>query len=126
MRDILVIVAIILLFLVSCTNNQQITGSVVTTNNFIEDQGVVELFFCPQERCEENLNKALEEATISLHCAFYDIGLPSIQETLKRKAQSIEVLVVTDDDYLKKFNESFVRADKSGLMHNYLLLTLSL
>ncbi|MBI2146710.1 DUF1669 domain-containing protein [Candidatus Woesearchaeota archaeon] len=34
------------------------------------------------------------------------------------KDKTIEVKIITDNDYLDKFNRSFVRADTYGLMHN--------
>ena len=112
-------IIVFFLFLTSCvTSPQKLTGKIVGVESFLEEQGAIELFFCPEENCEEALLSALEQASVSLHCALYDIGLPSIQNILKQKAQTIEVLVVTDDDNIKKFNESFVRADKYGLMHN--------
>jgi len=36
----------------------------------------------------------------------------------KDTAKKMEVEIVTDDSYLKEFNRSFVKADRSGLMHN--------
>lgn len=74
--------------------------------------------FCPHEYCEETLVYFLDSAEHSIHCALFDIGLKSVQDKLLEKEKKIEVKIVTDDDYLKKFNHPFVKADRYGLMHN--------
>lgn len=84
----------------------------------IHDTGTIDVYFCPQDDCEEKLVSFLDTATESLHCAFFDVGLVSVQNKLKEKAKRIDVKIVTDNDYRKKFNHSFVQADKWGLMHN--------
>ncbi|MBI2572692.1 hypothetical protein HYV86_02440 [Candidatus Woesearchaeota archaeon] len=88
------------------------------SSSFIAENGSIELYFCPHQGCEETLVSFLESANVSIHCALYDIGLPLVQQTLREKAQVIDVKVITDDDYFHKFDESFVKPDKSGLMHN--------
>lgn len=82
------------------------------------EEGSWEVYFCPQNNCEEALILFLASATQSIHCALYEIDLFSIQDILRKKAETIDVKIVTDNDYLKEFNEHFVTADKSGLMHN--------
>ena len=88
------------------------------TASFIQDEGKIELYFCPREDCAAALVDFLDSAEESIHCAFYDIGLKEVQDKLLEKSKEMEVLIVTDDDYLKKFNHPFVKADKYGLMHN--------
>lgn len=104
---------LLLLFLSGCS-----TGGVIKESPRLEDQGNIELYFCPQEQCEEELVSFLDSAEQSIHCAFFDIGLETVKEVLVKKEKIIEVKIVTDNDYLKKFNHSFVKADKYGLMHN--------
>lgn len=97
------------------------TGFVVYKNDvtsLVHDEGTLQVYFCPREACEEKQVELLTSAQESIHCALYDIGLPSVQQTLLEKSQKMDVRVVTDSDYLKKFNHSFVHADTSGLMHN--------
>jgi len=84
----------------------------------ITDDGKIEVYFCPQDDCEQALVSFLDSAGQSIHCALYDIGLKSVQQTLLEKSKTMEVKVVTDDEYLKKFNYPFVKADSYGLMHN--------
>ena len=100
-------------------NLPTITGKAVTpVNSYIQDDGNISLFFCPKEDCESNLVQFIESAQQRVHCALYDINLPSVQKVLLEKSKVIEVEVVTDDANLKKFNHPFVKVDKGGLMHN--------
>lgn len=112
MKQIVVLVLISLL-LTGCS-----TGKGAITETFVQDQGKIEVYFCPQEECEAALVSFLDSAEQSIHCALFDIGLKSVQEKLLEKEQDLEVKIVTDDDYLKKFNHPFVKADAHGLMHN--------
>ena len=97
-----------------------ITGALTVPqpNSVVKDQGNIRLYFCPREDCESALVQFMDSAQQSLHCALFEVGLPSVKEVLDAKAQGIDVKVVTDNDYLDKFNRSFVRADSYGLMHN--------
>ena len=88
------------------------------TETYLQDQGTIEVYFCPRQDCEEALVSFLDSAQQSIHCALFDVGLKSVQEKLLEKKKNIEVLIVTDNDYLKKFNHPFVKADSYGLMHN--------
>ena len=115
MKKLSLISMLLILFLVltSCS-----TGKTITVKKVVTDQGSIEVFFCPQDKCEEELISFLDSAEKSIHCALYDIGLQSVQEKLLEKQKEIEVQVVTDNDYLKKFNHPFVKADSYGLMHD--------
>ncbi len=94
------------------------TGKSIATETSIQDKGTIKVMFCPHEYCEETLVYFLDSAEHSIHCALFDIGLKSVQDKLLEKEKKIEVKIVTDDDYLKKFNHPFVKADRYGLMHN--------
>ncbi len=84
----------------------------------LKDQGAIQLYFCPREDCEGALVQFLQSAQHSIHCALFEIDLESVKTVLLEKQRSMEVKVVTDNDYLDQFNHSFVKADKWGLMHN--------
>ncbi len=102
-------------------SNEKITSGAITKSNIesiLLDNGNIELFFCPRDDCENNLVAFLDSAKESIHCALFDIGLESVQDKLLEKEKQMEVLIVTDDHYLKKFDHHFVRTDRSGLMHN--------
>ncbi len=94
------------------------SDSPIQINSVIRDVGSVKVYFCPQEDCEGYLLNFINSAQQSLHCAMYEIDLKSVQQKLLEKSTEIDVKVVTDDAYLDQFNYSFVKADKSGLMHN--------
>lgn len=112
MKQILGVVLIVLL-VSGCS-----TGKSSVTDTYTQDQGTIKVYFCPQEDCEHAFLSFLDSAEQSIHCALFDVGLTSVQEKLLDKEKKIEVTVVTDDDYLKKFNHSFVKTDSHGLMHN--------
>ncbi len=109
-----------MIYSISQTINQNfITGaSTAAIESYIEDTGNISLYFCPRDNCEEKLNELLNSATESINCAFYELDLPSVKATLLARAKEIPVKIVTDNEYLKEFNNSLTTADKSGLMHN--------
>lgn len=118
---LLFIVVIILLsglYWLRGTDLSVFTGATTVTNSFVQDRGDIQVYFCPHDDCEGALVSFLQSAQKSIDCALYEINLPGVQETLLEKSQEMPVRVVTDNDYLKKFNHSFVKIDKSGLMHN--------
>ena len=86
--------------------------------SLLQDSGSIEVYFCPEQECEEKLLSFLDSAQESMHCALFDIGLASVQKKLDEKEKKIEVLIITDNDYVKKFDRPFVKADTYGLMHN--------
>lgn len=104
----------LMVFVVSC--NPNLSGNVV--HSFIQDDGDLQLYFCPQEQCEDAFIQALHSAQESLHCALFEVELESLKQVLLEKQLKIDVKIVTDNDYLHQFNYSFVRADSWGLMHN--------
>jgi phosphatidylserine/phosphatidylglycerophosphate/cardiolipin synthase-like enzyme len=87
-------------------------------NTFIQDTGDVQVYFCPQEDCETALVNLIDSAEEYIHCAFFEVDLDKVRDKLLEKEKEIEVLVVTDNDYLYEFNHSFVKFDTWGLMHN--------
>lgn len=108
----LVLSVLFLLFLTSCLpQNQKI-------ESFVQDPGEIELYFCPKEDCETAFVNFLDSAQESIDCALFEIDLESVKQKLLEKSAKMSVRVVTDDQYFKQFNYSFVKADKSGLMHN--------
>jgi len=86
--------------------------------SYLSDSGNISLYFCPSTECETEFVNFLNSATKSIHCALYEISNPKIQEALLQQSQKIEVQAVTDNEYLERFNYSFVKEDSYGLMHN--------
>lgn len=87
-------------------------------DSYIRDDGNIQLYFCPRDNCEQRLVDFIDSANSSIHCALFEIDLQSVKDKLLEKSKEIEVEIVTDDQYLKQFKYSFVKADASGLMHN--------
>lgn len=87
-------------------------------NSVVQDQGQLEIYFCPHEDCETALVNFIDSAEESIHCALFDVGLKSVQDKLLEKYSEMEVKVVTDNDYIHKFDHSFVKVDSWGLQHN--------
>jgi phosphatidylserine/phosphatidylglycerophosphate/cardiolipin synthase-like enzyme len=85
---------------------------------YVSEDGSIEVVFCPQEDCEGSLLSFIDSASESLHCAFFEVDLDVIRDKLLEKEKEIDVKVITDNGYLYEFNHSFVRVDRSGLMHN--------
>lgn len=100
------------------TQNNNNPTNIQTQPSYLQENGSIQLYFCPHENCEQAFVDFLNSANNSIHCALYDIGLSSVQQTLEEKSKTIDVKIVTDNDYLKKFNKSYVKTDTSGLMHN--------
>jgi len=120
-KKLVAIVIIIVSLLYAANVVTQITGSITAPliTSTISDTGDLHIYFCPHQDCETNLVQFIESAEHTIHCALFDIGLESVQLALdNQKEKGLEVHVVTDDHYLKKYTRDFVKPDRSGLMHN--------
>lgn len=95
---------------------QPLPSGAVTSS--LAEEGTISLFFCPGEECEQALLAEMKNARESIHCAFFELDLPLLQQALREQEKMMEVQMVTDNDYLDEFPEPFVRADSWGLMHN--------
>ncbi len=120
---------IISLFLVSCSFSN--VNSSVIVESSVYDNGDIEVYFCPQDDCESTLVNFIDSAKESVHCALFDIGLQSVKDVLDKKAKQniignqdignvkkIDVKIITDNNYFKKYTRSFVKQDSYSLMHN--------
>jgi len=95
----------------------QITKPVI--NTLIRDQGEINILFCPQENCVDGLINFFNHTHKSLDCAFYELNHPQIiEKILNLEKDGIDVRIIIDNQYIEKFNHSFVKKDKSGYMHN--------
>jgi len=88
------------------------------TTSLVADSGEIQVFFCPRENCNQTLVNFIDSAQESIHCALFDVGLESVKKVLDQKEKEIEVKVIIDNNYIKKFNRSSVRIDSWSLMHN--------
>ncbi len=116
MKKIIVLVLLILL-LSGCTTLSP-SGQVTKAPKIVrEDEKNLEIYFCPQDGCQEKLVELLSEAEKSIHCALFDLDLDDIKDELKR--DEIEVKLVTDiknEDACKELNP--ITNPGNQLMHN--------
>jgi len=78
----------------------------------INEQGSIEVFFCPRENCGQVYLDILTTGK-NINCAFYDLRLPELQELLIAKNAN----VLIDEDNKDKF-PSGKTVSHGGLMHN--------
>jgi phosphatidylserine/phosphatidylglycerophosphate/cardiolipin synthase-like enzyme len=114
-----IIFLILILLLSGCVENQ--TGMLVSQElNITETSEPMEVYFCPDDQCREHLLSLLKNANNSIHCAFFDLDIPEIIDTLKQRQMNIDVKLVIDE---RNSNESseinhVENSGKGGLMHN--------
>lgn len=76
-----------------------------------EEEGAIEIYFCPADNCEQKLLNKIQTAEI-IHCAFFDIDIPEIITALEEKNAS----VVIDAD--NKADILFKADTRSAYMHD--------
>lgn len=99
--------------IISCS--QQINSAVPH-----ENASAPEVYFCPKEDCGKVLEKNIALANSSVHCAFYDIDLQNVINTLAAKSKSVDVKVVIDSSNQQgQIKGNALREDNNNqLMHN--------
>ncbi len=136
-RKIIIIFLILVLFIVSFFLGKEfpleeikIEQKKITLNSGVEESGSLQAYFCPQDDCERLMVERLQQAEFSIHCALYDLDLETLKQIFLAKSQQIDgqrneqideqidIRLVMDNNYLQKFNTSFVKADKYGEMHD--------
>ncbi len=82
--------------------------------------GTIEIYFCPQEQCEEKLIEKIKMSTESIHCAFYDVDESIVAAMKEMKEQGKEVKLVIDKENKEAFHqESWISFDtRTALMHD--------
>jgi phosphatidylserine/phosphatidylglycerophosphate/cardiolipin synthase-like enzyme len=98
-RSLSLLVAV--LFLTSCT---------VTSNVVRENGAGLEVYFCPEDMCQEKLLDLIDSSS-EIKCAFYDLNLPDVMEKLKAKGAEV---VVEDSTEIP----GFITYPSADLMHN--------
>lgn len=87
-----------------------------------EDQGDINVYFCPKDNCSKALEEVIDSAKHSVKCAFFDLDLKNIIQSLEDKKKSgAEVkLVVDSDNYeiVENMNVSIIQDNRSAYMHN--------
>ena len=89
------------------------------TNNIVQDDAEIQVYFCPHDDCENAVLTFLDSAEESIHCALYELDYESINEKMvELEEDGLEVQIIVDNSYLEDFNESFVKTDGWGQMHD--------
>jgi phosphatidylserine/phosphatidylglycerophosphate/cardiolipin synthase-like enzyme len=97
----------ILIFLTGCT--------ATITSNVIKEYGPEPaVFFCPRDNCELQLINLIDSAKERVHCAFYDLDLENLINSLNNSAADVR-LVLDDRNFI---NLSSKKDWSYGLMHN--------
>ena len=60
----------------------------------------LEVYFCPEDECEEHLIDVIKNAN-TVHCAFYDLDLDDLINKLKEK----DAKIIIDKDNAEKVDE---------------------
>ena len=108
----------ILILLLGCSENN-LSAKVVTDTVPTERNKEIEVYFCPLDDCEGVLINAINSSTESLHCAFFDIDLNGLINTIGKKSHSVDVrLVVDDENYGEIIGGGVRKDDSSQYTHN--------
>ncbi|MFC1727925.1 phospholipase D-like domain-containing protein [Nanoarchaeota archaeon] len=94
-----------------------LTGCTVTiTSNVVKEYGPEpEIYFCPRDNCELHLINLINSAQERVHCAFYDLDLENLIDSLNKSTVDKKLVM----DNVNFINFSFSKKDWSyGLMHN--------
>ncbi len=107
---------ILISFLISCSNG--ITGKIVQETNLENDKPQV--YFCPRDDCGLVFERYIGAANSSVYCAFYDIELKGLINSLSVKSSTIDVKLVIDaTNYNEQIKGDGVRMNVGGqLMHD--------
>jgi len=110
---VLLSLVLVTIFIFGCKGN--VTGYAVESSDKSP-----EVYFCPREDCGKNMEGIINSASVSVHCAFYDLDLKNIINALSQKSKSIDVRLVMDKDNDEdQVKGDAVRLDNNNqLMHN--------
>jgi hypothetical protein len=77
------------------------------------------ILFCPQDNCEKNLIALINFSKQSIHCAFYDLRLKNVINTLASKSHDVDVKIVMEKNNYNGQIKGNIRLDNNTkLMHN--------
>ncbi len=112
--SIVLLIFFVSLYLYGTSNN--ITSNVILQENIEEP----EVYFCPDEPCEEILIRYINDSNKSIHCALFDLDLEKVIKTLSEKSSKIEVKIVIDNEnWDKRFSgKGIIQDTSSQLSHN--------
>ncbi len=119
----LVVVALLLCLLFFRTSPSEEASRERTLSEKIPSETnnqTMKLYFCPKDDCITALNTALQSATASIHCAFFELDLGGIIATLNNKSELMDVKVLVDADNLEpNINHTpYFFDNRTAYMHN--------
>lgn len=101
-----------------------ITGCTITGNTIKdmphETAKPLDVYFCPEDDCADNLIKFINSADNYVYCALFDLRLENVISTLAKKSKTIPVKVVVDDnnDKGQLKGKNIIFDTSSQLSHN--------
>ena len=105
----------LLLLIIACTPSP--TGNTIALPQ--EQTQPIEVYFCPQDDCEQVLVNTLSTSQKSIHCAFFDLDLKSVETILGEKSATQDVKLVVDETNKITIRGPGVRKDTtSQYSHN--------
>jgi len=109
---------ILLALLSGCSNF--LTENAADIEDFYESNTLIQAYFCPQNDCEKILITNIDNAQISVHCAFWDLDLKDLTKAIGEKSYSADVKLVIDNrNYDGQIKGDGVKVAKSSrYMHN--------
>ncbi|MEM4244678.1 MAG: phospholipase D-like domain-containing protein [Candidatus Nanoarchaeia archaeon] len=88
------------------------------TGKAVYESGKIDVYFCPEERCNEKIAEQINKATRSVYCAIYSVNDNEIIKALKEK--DVEKGLVTDKNNKEEISgiKTVKNYGTNQLMHN--------
>ncbi len=88
----------------------------------------VQIFFCPEEDCKQEIIKLVKESTKSINCMIYSFTDNEIgNELIEAKKRNIEIKIIIESEQITKYSIyenlknnkiSIIKDKNNNLMHN--------
>jgi len=76
--------------------NNSITSNVIQEKEPYENNVELKIYFCPKQDCNSAMVNAVNNAQESVHCAFFDLELGELINSLSKKSREADVKVIID------------------------------
>ena len=112
------VLALALILAHGCTLNPNSIGH-LESNAPNETAQDLMVYFCPKDDCGKVLEGHILSANQSVYCAFYDMNLKNVMNSLSKKSKIVDTRLVMDRSNAKGVARGNVRLGGNGqLMHN--------
>ncbi|MEA2036910.1 MAG: phospholipase D-like domain-containing protein [Nanoarchaeota archaeon] len=106
-------VLLLLVFVTGC--NELGNNSAVLDDDMPSEVGEeIEVYFCPNDNCEDVLVNVVNSSSEKLHCAFFDIDLRNLIKVIGKKSHSFDVKLVVDNENYGEIKGPGVKKDTSS------------